>query len=111
MGKKQQISKDEPITLDELEIRFLSQEKINRNRGIRVADKAWVENLGAIKMSIQSRFERKLSVLVILIITLMLFIGVIFPSRYEYTSESVKLFLAATSGFFAARATRTELMR
>ncbi len=110
MEKKQKINKDKPITLDELEIKFLSQEKANRTRRIKVTDKTWAEGLDAIKTSIQRRFERRLSVFVLGVITLLLFVGVIFPSRYENTSESVKLFLAATSGFFAAKAMRSDFV-
>lgn len=104
MASKHKVNSKSPLTLDDLEIRLLSPEQIKRNQEVKVLDsRTRVQSLKAVKTAIRNRFERRLSVFALAIVTILLFIGVIFPDRYEYVNDSVKLFLAATSGFFVAK--------
>ena len=99
-----------PVSLEEIERKFLSEEQIKQRRVITVEEEqdVWRERHQAIRQSIEDRFRRNTTKLVLTLIVVFLTVPIILPDRYDMIVKLTNLLLAATSGFVLGRMSNNQ---
>ena len=89
-----------PISLDELESRFLSG-GIRKRRSKIVVEEGDVngEYYKVVEQAISQRYKRRMIAFAVGFLALLLVVPIFLPDRYEVVKNLISIFLAALSGF------------